>query len=104
MNGLVNVHLNDLVNVRLSNLVNVHLNVYLIAQLNVHLNGHDDTKACSNTRHNTPQYVALFLTILAFHKSHALCMLVHMIYTMILQLCLSLHVLINATCAGMRLY
>ena len=68
MNGLVKVHLNDLVNVCLSDLVNVHLNVYLIAQLNVNLNGHDNAKARSNTRLNTPQYVALFLTTLAFHK------------------------------------
>ena len=50
----------------------VHLNVYLIAQMNVHLNlhlnGHDDAKARSNTRRNTPQYVARFLTTLAFHN------------------------------------
>ena len=64
MNGLVNVHLNDLVNVHLSDLVNGHLNVYLITQLN----GHDDAKARLNTHRNTPQYVALFFTTLAFHS------------------------------------
>ena len=56
VNDLVNVHLKGFVNVYLSDLVNVHLNVYLITQLNVQLNGHDDAKAPSNTRHNTLPY------------------------------------------------
>ena len=37
--------------------------------LNVHLNGHDDVKVRSNTRRNKPQYVARFLTTLAFHSA-----------------------------------
>ena len=71
MNVQNNVHLNFYLIAQLNVLVNVHLNVYLIAQLNVqlngHLNGHDDAKVRSNARRNTPQYVALFLTTLAFH-------------------------------------
>ena len=75
MKDFMNVRLSDLMNVQ----NNVHLNFYLIAQLNVyfiaqlnvqlngHLNSHDDAKARSNARRNTPQYFALFLTTLAFH-------------------------------------
>ena len=56
MKDFVNFRLSDLVNVQ----NNVRLNVYLIAQLNFQLNvylyGHDDAKARSNTRSNTPYF------------------------------------------------
>ena len=74
---LMNVYVTILMNVpstcavRVNGLVNDLVNVDLSDLVNVHLNGDDDAKARSNTRRNTPQYDALFLTTLAFH-SHAL--------------------------------
>ena len=68
VNDLVNVHLKGFVNTHLSDLVTVHLNVYLITRLNVqltvHLNGHNDSKARSNTRRNTlPYFLPLWRSI-----------------------------------------
>ena len=79
MKGFVNVRLSNLVSIQNNVHLNVYLNVYLIAQLNVlvnvhlnlHLNGHD--------ARNTPQYVALFLTTLAFHNQQHNCVTISLL-------------------------